>query len=194
MPDPANLRSREGLRAVLLSLGVLALTAVVQAIIFFLTDSVALLSDLVHNVGDALTAVPVGIALALRNTRAEKWAGRAVVAAIFVSACVAMVASIQRLIDPRPLEGLFVLAGAGAVGFVGNEIAAVIRKRAGERIDSPALIADGDHARADGLVSLGVVLTAAVVATGLEIADPLIGIAISLFILRITWHAWVIVR
>lgn len=194
MPDPANLRSREGLRAVLLSLGVLALTAVVQAIIFFLTDSVALLSDLVHNVGDALTAVPVGIALALRNTRAEKWAGRAVVAAIFVSACVAMVASIQRLIDPRPLEGLIVLAGAGAVGFVGNEIAAVIRKRAGERIDSPALIADGDHARADGLVSLGVVLTAAVVATGLEIADPLIGIAISLFILRITWHAWVIVR
>ena len=165
-----------------------------QAIIFVVTGSVALLSDLVHNVGDTLTALPVGIALALRSARAEKWSGKAVVAAIFISACVATVASIQRLVDPRPLDDLWVLAAAGVVGFIGNEVAAVIRKRAGKRIDSPALIADGDHARADGLVSLGVVLSAGVVGAGLEIADPIIGIAISLFILRITWRAWLTVR
>lgn len=194
MPDPSVLRSREGIRAVLLSLAVLGLTAVAQAVIFLITDSVALLSDLVHNVGDALTAVPVGIALALRSAKAESWSGKAVVGAIFVSACVAMVASVQRLIDPRPLGDLSVLAAAGALGFVGNEIAAVIRKRTGHRIGSPALIADGDHARADGLVSLGVVLSALVVAAGWDLADPLIGIAISLFILRITWQAWVTVR
>jgi cation diffusion facilitator family transporter len=194
MPDASILRSRAGIRAVLISLGVLGATAALQAIIFVVTDSVALLSDLVHNVGDALTALPVGIALALRSERAEKWSGKAVVAAIFISACVAMVASIQRLVDPRPLDDLWVLAAAGAVGFIGNEVAAVIRKRTGRRIDSPALIADGEHARADGLVSLGVVLSAGVVAAGLEIADPIIGIAISLFILRITWHAWVTVR
>lgn len=192
--DPSVLRSRFGIRAVLLSLGVLGLTAILQAVIFVITDSVALLSDLVHNVGDALTALPVGIALALRSGRAEKWSGKAVVVAIFISACVAMVASIQRLVDPRPLDDLWVLAAAGAVGFIGNEVAAVIRKRAGRRIESPALIADGDHARADGLVSLGVVLSAGVVAAGLEIADPIIGIAISLFILRITWRAWLTVR
>jgi cation diffusion facilitator family transporter len=194
MPDPSILRSREGIRAVLLSLAVLGLTAALQAITFVVTDSVALLSDLVHNVGDALTALPVGIALALRSARAEKWSGKAVVAAIFFSACVAIAASINRLVDPRPLDDLWVLAAAGTVGFIGNEVTAVIRKRAGRRIDSPALIADGDHARADGLVSLGVVLSAGVVAAGLEIADPIIGIAISLFILRITWHAWVTVR
>lgn len=188
--DPSILRSREGVKAVLISLGVLGLTAMVQWLIFVSTGSVALLSDLVHNIGDALTAVPVGAALALRNQRAERWSGKAVVLAIFVSACFALAASIDRLLDPRPLRNLAVLASAGAVGVIGNEIAAVVRKRAGERIDSPALIADGDHARADGLVSLGVVLSATVVALGIPIADPLIGLAIAAFILQLTWQAW----
>lgn len=188
-PDASILRSREGVKAVLISLGVLAVTALVQAFIFLSTDSVALLSDLVHNIGDALTAIPVGAALALRNERAERWSGKAVVLAILVSACFALYASIDRLIDPRPLGNLAVLAVAGGAGFIGNEIAAVVRKRAGKRIDSPALIADGDHARADGLVSLGVVMSAGVVALGVPIADPLIGLGISAFILRLTWQA-----
>jgi cation diffusion facilitator family transporter len=177
-----------------LSLAALSVTAVLQALIFIATGSVALLSDLVHNVGDALTALPVGVALAIRSEKAERWSGKAVVAAILVSACFAIVASIERLLDPRPLQDLAVVAFAGVIGFIGNEIAAVIRKRAGRRISSPALIADGDHARADGLVSLGVVLSAGMVALGAPLADPLIGLAIGLFILRLTWHAWRTVR
>lgn len=188
------MRSRAGVRAVLLSLAALSVTAVLQALIFIATGSVALLSDLVHNVGDALTALPVGVALAIRSEKAERWSGKAVVAAILVSACFAIVASIERLLDPRPLQDLAVVAFAGVIGFIGNEIAAVIRKRAGRRISSPALIADGDHARADGLVSLGVVLSAGMVALGAPLADPLIGLAIGLFILRLTWHAWRTVR
>jgi cation diffusion facilitator family transporter len=107
---------------------------------------------------------------------------------------VALYQSIVRLIDPQPLSHLWVLAAAGALGFVGNEIAAFIRLRAGRRLHSPALVADGYHARTDGLVSLGVVLSALVVSTGLEIADPLIGLAITLVILRITRHSWQTIR
>jgi cation diffusion facilitator family transporter len=192
--DRSIVRSRAGLRAVGVSLAVLAATALAQAAIYVLSDSVALLADLIHNVGDALTAVPLGIAFLLRNERAERIAGLFVVLAIFVSACVALWQSIERLIDPEPLSHLWVLAAAGILGFVGNEIAAYIRLRAGRRLESPALVADGYHARTDGLVSLGVVLSAAVVAAGFEIADPLIGLAITLVILRITWQSWRTVR
>lgn len=183
-------RSREGLRAVGLSLGVLGLTAVGQLAVFVATGSVALLADLIHNFGDAATAVPLGIAFALRSARAEKLAGLAVVLAIFVSACVAGYEAVLRLIDPQPVDALAVLAAAGVLGFVGNWIAALIRTRAGRRLDSPALIADGEHARADAYVSLAVVASAAVVALGLPIADALIGLAITVVILRITWHSW----
>ena len=129
-----------------------------------------------------------------RSARAERWAGLFVVAAIFVSACVAGVESVLRLIDPREPEHLGALAAAGVLGFAGNWIAARIRTRAGRRLDSPALIADGAHARADAYVSLAVVASAAVVALGLGVADPLIGLAITLVILRITWHSWQTVR
>jgi cation diffusion facilitator family transporter len=118
----------------------------------------------------------------------------AVVLAIFVSACVAGAEAIHRLISPREPEHLVALALAGAVGFVGNVIAARVRTRAGQRLDSPALIADGDHARADAYVSLGVVASAAVVALGVGVADPLIGLGISVVILRITWESWRTVR
>jgi cation diffusion facilitator family transporter len=192
--DPTIKRSRAGLRAVGLSLVVLGLTAVVQAGIFLFSNSVALLADLIHNVGDALTALPLGIAFVVRSRRAESFAGLFVVLAILVSALVALYQSIARLVDPQPLTHLWVLAAAGAVGFVGNEIAAYIRLRAGRRLDSPALVVDGHHARTDGLVSLGVVLSAAAVAVGLERADPLIGLAITLVILRITWHSWQTIR
>ena len=192
--DRSILRSRAGIRAVAISLGLLGATAAAQAAIYAASGSVALLADLIHNVGDALTAVPVGIAFWLRSERAERWAGFAVVFAIFVSACVALYEAIQRLVHPQDLSHLWVLAGAGALGFLGNEAAAVVRLRAGRRLSSPALVADGQHARIDGLVSLGVVASAAVVALGLQIADPLIGLGITVVILRITWHSWQTVR
>ena len=187
-------RSREGVRAVLVSLGVLGLAAVAQALIFAASGSVALLADLIHNVGDALTAVPLGIAFLLRSERAERGAGLFVVAAIFISACVAGVEAISRLIHPHAPDHLWALAAAGAIGYVGNYIAAQVRTRAGNRLDSPALIADGNHARADAYVSLAVIASAIVVAVGLPIADPLIGLAITLVILRITWQSWATVR
>jgi cation diffusion facilitator family transporter len=192
--DASILRSREGVKAVLKSLGVLGLTALLQAVVFVASGSVALLADLIHNVGDALTAVPVGIAFLLRSARAERIAGLAVVLAIFVSACVAGYTAIQRLIEPEELSHLWALALAGAAGFAGNEIAARVRLRAGKRLGSPALIADANHARADGYVSLGVVVSAAAVAAGAEIVDPLIGLFITAAILRITWESWRVVR
>jgi cation diffusion facilitator family transporter len=187
-------RSKAGLRAVSLSLVVLLVTSAGQAAVFALTSSVALLADLIHNFGDALTAVPLGIAFLLRSFVAEKRAGYFVVATIFASACVALVESVNRLINPQTLSHLWTLAAAGAIGFVGNEAAAFIRLRAGKRLQSPALVADGYHARTDGLVSLSVVLSAALVALGLRIADPIIGIVVTIVILRITWQSFNTVR
>jgi cation diffusion facilitator family transporter len=192
--DPSIVRSRAGIRAVSISLAVLTVTAAVQTVIYVQTLSVALLADLIHNFGDASTAIPLGLAFFLRSRRGERLAGLAVVLAIFVSACVALVQTILRFIHPHTLSHLWWLAAAGVIGFVGNEVAARIRTRAGRRLDSPALIADGNHARADGFVSLGVVASAGVVALGGRIADPLIGLAITLVILRITWQAWRTVR
>jgi cation diffusion facilitator family transporter len=183
-------RSREGVRAVLTSLGVLGLAAVAQTLIFVLSGSVALLADLIHNFGDALTAVPLGIAFLMRSERAERTAGLFVVAAIFISACVAGVEAVLRLIHQSPPTHLWVLAVAGLIGYLGNFIAAKVRTRAGHRLDSPALIADGNHARTDGIVSLAVVASSAVVALGFKLGDPLIGLTITLVILRITWQSF----
>ena len=188
--DRSIVRSRAGVKAVSLSLALLGAAALAQVVIFVLSNSVALLADLIHNFGDALTAVPLGIAFFLRSFRGEKLAGLAVVFAIFVSACVALYETIQRLIHPQNLSHLWVLAAAGVVGFVGNELAAQVRLRAGRRLSSPALIADGNHARIDGFVSLGVVASAIVVALGARIGDPIIGLAITLVILKITWDSW----
>ena len=187
-------RSREGIRAVSLSLAVLGLAAVAQTILFVATDSVALLADVIHNFGDALTAVPLGLAFWLRSADAERWAGVAVVAAVFVSACVAGVEAVTRLIHPTAPRHLAVLAAAGAIGYLGNWIAARIRTRAGRRLDSAALVADGNHARADAYVSLAVIASAAAVALGAPVADPLIGLGITLVILRIAWTSWLTVR
>jgi divalent metal cation (Fe/Co/Zn/Cd) transporter len=188
--DRSIVRSRAGVKAVSLSLAVLGLVAGVQVAIFVLSGSVALLADLIHNFGDALTALPLGIAFYVRSFRGEKLAGLAVVLAIFVSACVALYETIQRLIHPQQLSHLWVLAAAGIVGFLGNEIAAQVRLRAGKRLSSPALVADGNHARVDGFVSLGVVASAIVVSLGAEIGDPIIGLLITAVILKITWDSW----
>jgi cation diffusion facilitator family transporter len=187
-------RSREGVRAVLVALFVLGLAAAVQALILVATGSIALLADLIHNIGDALTAVPLGIAFWMRSERAERLAGLAVVGAILVSAIVAGVEAVNRLIHPHTPSHLLALALAGVAGFLGNWVAAVVRSRAGRRLDSPALVADGAHARADAYVSLGVVASAVVVAVGAPVGDPLIGLAITLVILRITWQSWQVVR
>jgi cation diffusion facilitator family transporter len=192
--DRSIVRSRAGMRAVAISLGVLGLTAVLQAIIFAASGSVALLADLIHNAGDALTAIPLGIAFFLRSARGEQIAGYFVVFAIFVSACVALYETIERLVHPQELANLGWVAAAGAIGWAGNELAAQVRLRAGRRLASPALVADGNHARIDAFVSLGVVLSAALVAIGLERADPIVGMAITLVILRITWSSWRTIR
>jgi cation diffusion facilitator family transporter len=192
--DASIRRSRAGLRAVLASLAVLGAAAALQTLVFVLSGSVALLADLIHNFGDALTAVPLGVAFLLRSERAERIAGLFVVGAIFVSACVAGAEAIARLLHPDAPSHLWTLALAGAIGYAGNLVAARIRLRAGRRLDSPALIADGDHARADAYVSLAVIASAAVVAIGIPIADPLIGLAITFVILRITWQSWRTVR
>jgi cation diffusion facilitator family transporter len=188
--DESVKRSRAGLRAVGLALLILAATAIAQTFVFVASGSVALLADLIHNFGDAATAIPLGIAFALRSAQAEHFAGLVVVLAIFISACVAGYEAVARLIDPRDVEHLAALAIAGAFGFAGNWVAAIVRSRAGRRLDSAALVADGAHARADAYVSLAVVASAAALAAGLEVADPLIGLAITLVILRITWDSW----
>jgi cation diffusion facilitator family transporter len=192
--DPSIIRSRDGVRTVAWSLAILAVTAALQAIVFMLSGSVALLADLIHNGGDALTAIPLAIAFYLGSTRGERWAGYAVVLTIFASAVVAGAEAIDRLIHPQDLNHLAAIAIAGLVGFAGNELAARVRLRAAARIQSAALVADGQHARVDGFVSLGVVVAAAAVAVGIPRADPIVGLAITALILRITWQAWQTIR
>jgi cation diffusion facilitator family transporter len=188
--DPTIKRSRDGLRVVAISLALLAITAAVQTAIYVATDSIALLADLIHNAGDALTAVPLGVAFLLRSQRAEHGAGLAVVLTILASAITAGVFAVERIINPLPPEHLLALGLAGAVGVLGNAIAARVRLEGGRRLDSAALIADGHHARSDAIVSVGVILSAIAVALGAPIADPIIGLAITALILRITWESW----
>jgi cation diffusion facilitator family transporter len=193
LPDRGVVRSRAGLRAVATSLGVLAAAAAAQLTVFALSGSMALLADLIHNFGDALTALPLGVAFLLRSPRAEKAAGRVVVVAILVSAGVALYESIARIVHPQALSHLGIVAAAGLIGFAGNEIAARVRLRAGRRLGSPALVADGNHARIDGIVSLAVVASAAAVFAGARLADPVIGLLITLAILKIAWDSWHVV-
>jgi cation diffusion facilitator family transporter len=192
--DESIKRSREGVRTVIVALGILAGTTVVQAFVFALTGSLALLADLIHNGGDALTAIPLGIAFALRSERAEHLAGLAVVAAIFISACVAAYESILRLLHPSTPGHLLALVLAGAVGFAGNWLAALVRARAGRRLESAALVADGNHARADAYVSLAVIASAIAIAAGAPILDPIVGLAMTAVILHITHTSWLTIR
>lgn len=192
--DESIKRSHAGLRAVAWSLGVLGATAIAQTVVFAASGSVALLADLIHNAGDALTAVPLAVAFMMRSEPAEKRAGLFVVMTIFASACIAGFESIHRLLDPAPPTHLLAVAIAGAIGYLGNSAAAAVRLRAGRRLHSPALVADGNHARADAYVSAAVLGSAAVVGIGLPIADPLIGLGITVVILRITTRSWRTVR
>ena len=192
--DPTIVRSRDGVKAVSLSLGVLLVTSLVQLGVYLLSDSVALLTDVIHNGGDALTAIPLGIAFFLRSRRGEVMAGYIVVLTIFISALVALYEVVDRLAHPQTPTHLWALFLAGVAGVIGNEVAAVIRWRAGKRLNSPALVADGIHARADGYVSAGIVGSALFIALGLPIADPIIGLAITGLILHSTWESWTTIR
>ncbi|MGI5247161.1 cation diffusion facilitator family transporter [Dactylosporangium sp. CA-139066] len=192
--DPAMEGSREGIRVLWLSLAVLGVTAALQALVAWWSGSVALLGDTLHNVADALTAVPLGVAFVLgrrpanrRYTygygRAEDLAGIAIVLTIAASAGLAAYAAVDRLLHPATVTRLPFVAAAAVIGFAGNELVARMRIRAGRRIGSAALVADGLHARTDGLTSLAVLLGAGGVAVGWPWADPLVGLLITLAIL-----------
>jgi cation diffusion facilitator family transporter len=192
--DDALEASSAGVRTLRLSLLVLLCTTVLQLVAVLATSSVALLADTVHNFSDALTAVPLWVAFVLARRRpsqrytygfgrAEDLAGLFIVVVVLLSAVVAGWQSIDRLIHPRTPEHLGWLAVAGVIGFLGNEAVAVYRIRTGRRIGSAALVADGVHARTDGFTSLAVVVGAAGVALGFPLADPIIGILISVAIL-----------
>jgi len=192
--DTALTSSAEGIRALKISLAALAATAAFQVVIVAVSGSVALLGDTVHNFADALTAVPLGIAFVVGRRRpttrytygygrAEDLAGIFVVAMIALSSAVAAWEAVQRLVHPRPVHNIAWVVVAGFVGFAGNELVAVYRIRVGRKIGSAALVADGLHARTDGLTSLAVVVGALGVAAGWRLADPVVGLLITVAIL-----------
>jgi cation diffusion facilitator family transporter len=198
--DSAMESSNDGMRALWISLAVLGVTAAFQAVVVVLSGSVALLSDTLHNLADALTAVPVGIAFVLGRRpatrrftygygRAEDVAGIVVVLVILASAVFAGYESIRRLAEPSDVQFLWAVALAGLVGAVGNEIAAQVRLRTGRRIGSAALVADGLHARTDAITSAAVLLSAGGAALGWRWADPVVGLAITAAIATVTWGA-----
>ncbi len=204
--DQALAASADGIRAVKLSLLGLGLTAALQLVVVWFSGSAALLADTIHNVADASTAVPLWIAFSLgrraptrRYTygygRAEDLAGVFIVLMIAASAALAGWESLQKLLNPAPVQYLGWVAAAGVVGFLGNEAVAQYRVRVGRRIGSAALVADGQHARTDGFTSLAVVLGAGGVWLGVPQADPLVGLGITMAILvvlkdaaRQVWH------
>ncbi|MDT7846589.1 cation diffusion facilitator family transporter [Streptomyces justiciae] len=188
--DPALESSARGMRALWVSLVVLGVTALAQAVVVAVSGSVALLGDTVHNTADALTAVPLGIAFVLGRRaatrrftygygRAEDLAGIAIVLTIAASAAFAGWTAIERLLDPRPVQHVPAVAVAALVGFAGNEWVARYRIRVGRDIGSAALVADGLHARTDGFTSLAVLLGAGGSALGWQLADPIVGLAIT---------------
>jgi cation diffusion facilitator family transporter len=198
--DDALRTSRLGLRIVGWSFAALAVTAAAQLAVVVLTGSVALLGDTIHNAADALTAVPLAVAFWLGSrpasrgytyglARAEDLAGVAVLLVVTCSAALAGYEAVQRLLHPRPISHLWAVAAAGLIGFAGNELVARLRIGVGRRIGSAALVADGVHARTDGFTSLAVLVGAAGVALGLPLADPVVGLVITVMILLVARKA-----
>lgn len=194
--DPSIAASAEGIRAVAWSFAILMVTALLQLVVVLLSGSVALFADTIHNVGDAATAIPLWIAFTLDRRppsrrftyglgRVEDLAGLIILLVIFASAVTAAVEAVDRFLHPQAISGVSWVALAGLVGFLGNEAVAVLRIRTGRRINSVALVADGYHARADGLTSLAVIVGAVGVWLGMPLADPIVGLVISAAILLI---------
>ena len=196
--DDALEASTQGVRALKISLFVLLGTTVLQLVVVLISGSVALLADTIHNFSDALTAVPLWVAFVLgrrvatkRYTygfgRAEDLAGLFIIAVVALSAVIAAYQSIERFFNPQPLTNLWWVVAAGIIGFAGNEIVAIYRIRVGQKIGSAALVADGVHARIDGFTSLAVVAGAIGVLLGFPLADPIVGLLISVAILVLLW-------
>ena len=198
--DATIATTTKGIWAIKWSFIILAVTSAIQFAVVLVSGSVALLADMIHNVGDSVTAIPLWIAFRLARRkpsarftygygRVEDLAGMAIVFIILISAIIAAYAAINRLIHPQAITSLGWVALAGLVGFLGNEIVAVFRIRVGREIESAALIADGYHARTDGLTSLAVVIGALGVHLGYPLADPIIGLIITLMIFGIVWQS-----
>lgn len=198
--DPGLASTDRGVWAVKWSFAGLLATAAMQAVVVALTGSVALLADTVHNVADAATAVPLGVAFWFARRRptpafpygygrVEDLAGLAVVLTILSSALVAGWLAVGRLVRPQPLEHLAAVVVASVIGFAGNEAVALFRMKVGREIGSAALVADGYHARIDGVTSLAVLFAAGGVWLGYPLADPLVGLGITVVILGIVWQA-----
>ncbi|HET7313533.1 cation diffusion facilitator family transporter [Salinisphaera sp.] len=198
--DPSLTTTEHGIWAIKWSFIILALTAIAQLVIALWSGSVALLADTIHNVGDAATAIPLWIAFRLARWptnrrftygygRVEDLAGVMVVLIILFSALFAGYEAIQRFLHPQAIGQVGWVALAGVLGFIGNEVVAVFRIRVGRRMNSAALIADGYHARTDGLTSLAVVIGALGVWLGFPLADPVIGLLITLAIFGIVWQS-----
>jgi cation diffusion facilitator family transporter len=198
--DPSLFSTERGLRTLQWSLAGLGLTAALQVGIVLVTGSVALLADTIHNFGDALTAIPLWAAFRLSQRppsrrftygygRLEDLAGLFILVMILVSAVVAGYESIQRLLEPAEVRNLWAVMAAAVIGFIGNEAVAYYRIKVGREIGSQALVADGQHARVDGLTSLAVLAGAIGVALGFPLADPLVGLLITLAIVKILWDS-----
>jgi cation diffusion facilitator family transporter len=198
--DPSLFATERGLAALKWSLGALLVTALLQVLVVYFTGSVALLADTIHNFGDALTAVPLWVAFRLSQRpanrrftygygRLEDMAGLFILLMILISATVAGYESFQRLFQPAEVRYLWAVAAASIIGFIGNEAVALYRIRVGKEIGSAALVADGHHARVDGLTSLAVLAGALGVWLGFPLADPLVGLLITLAILKILWDS-----
>jgi cation diffusion facilitator family transporter len=198
--DPLILSTQRGIWAVKWSFLGLMATALLQLALVLLTGSVALLADTVHNFADALTAIPLWIAFRLGRRppthkftyglgRVEDLAGVVIVLIILGSAAFAAYESIDRILNPRDINNLWVVAVAAVLGFIGNEAVARFRIKVGREIGSAALVADGYHARIDGLTSLAVLAGAVGVWLGFPLADPIVGLVISAAILRIVWQS-----
>jgi len=198
--DPGLLTTERGIWALKWSFVGLLVTALFQVVVVYYSGSVALLADTIHNFGDAATAVPLWIAFVLARRkpsrqftyglgRVEDLAGITIVMVILLSAILAGYQSLQRLIHPQPVDYLWAVILASVIGFAGNEAVAVFRIRIGKEINSAALVADGYHARVDGLTSLAVLFGAIGVWLGHPLADPIIGLLITLAILKIVWDS-----
>jgi cation diffusion facilitator family transporter len=198
--DPSLLATERGIWAVKWSHVGLTATALFQVVVVLFSGSAALLADTVHNLGDAATAIPLWIAFTLARRkpsrrftygygRVEDVAGVAIVLIILLSAAVAAYHSVDRLLHPQLVEHLWAVIVASVIGFAGNEMVAIFRIRVGKQINSAALVADGYHARVDGLTSLAVLFGAVAVWLGYPIADPIVGLLIVIVILRIVWES-----
>lgn len=198
--DPSILATKKGIATVKWSVAVLLATALIQAVVTSYSGSVALLAETIHNIGHVAVAIPLWIAFSLAHQRPSKeftygygriedLAGLAIVLAILISGIIAGYESIDRLLHPQAVSHLFEVALAALIGFIGNEAVAMYRFRIGNEINSAALVADGNHARADGLASLAVFLGAIGVWMGYSWMDPFIGIIITAVILYIVWNS-----